>query len=41
MPRSDFHKVEFFRRCATVFKIFRESSVSDTARAILMASRKQ
>ena len=41
MPRSDFHKVEFVRRCATVFKMFRDSSLSDTARAVLMASRKR
>ncbi len=37
MPRSDFHKARFFRRCATVFKISRESSSSDTARAMPMA----
>jgi hypothetical protein len=37
MPKSDFHKEGFFRRCATVFKISRESSSSDTARAMLMA----
>ena len=37
MPGSDFHKVGFFRRCATVFKISRESSLFDTARAMLMA----
>jgi hypothetical protein len=36
-PRSDFHKAGFFRRCDTVFKISRESSLSDTARAMLMA----
>ena len=37
MPRCDFHKAGSFRRCATVFKISRESSSSDTARAMPMA----
>src|SRR6266436_247178 len=37
MPRSDFHKAGFFRSLATVFKISRESSSSDTARAMPMA----
>jgi hypothetical protein len=37
MRGYDFHKVGFFRRCAAVFKISRESSSSDTARAMPMA----
>src|SRR5258706_12774965 len=36
MPGSDFHKAGFFRRCAAVIKISRESSSSDTSRAMPM-----